>query len=60
MSIKSEPMRVMLMRRGEFADLPTSVRLVHLEDKRCSRSKGAEAEGKGSLSPSLIKRSPRA
>jgi hypothetical protein len=47
-------MRVMLMRGGEFADLPASVRLVQLEDRYCSRSTEAEALGKGLLPPSLI------
>jgi hypothetical protein len=59
MSLKTEPMRVMLMRRGEFADLPASVRLVHLANETHEEGSKGVAGDRPSLSPSLIKRAER-
>jgi hypothetical protein len=53
-----EPLRVRLMREGEFAGLPSSVQLVHIrEGSRSRASIGARPACEPALCANLIKRS---
>jgi hypothetical protein len=54
-----EPIRVKLMREGEFSGLPSSVQLVHIRDGNGRRSHNEpKLACEPTLSASLIKRSP--
>jgi hypothetical protein len=53
-----EPIRVRLMRQGEFAGLPSSVQLVHIRDGSRGRDlNGTKPACEPALSANLIKRS---
>jgi hypothetical protein len=53
-----EPIRVRLMREGEFAGLPASVQLVHIRGGICSREQiRTQPPREPALSANLIKRS---